>query len=231
MRPRFAFRCPSKQREQGMPDARCTRGLVCKTGNEKRTRAYRFSGGNPTFPAQWLYGLCRDLPGDEFVLSPSSADMDCLSPVGPTRLRRLSTSNGCQNHTVLPYATTPFVCAPFAAHGSFANPPCDHITRLTPPRPPHPIPTFGDDGQRPFLGDRMAGVLKMICPTAKAKICPSGCFAAARQGWPPRLPHGEERVGGAIALPTRVSNHRAQSPAAILRDAAQRGAAPQDEDR
>jgi hypothetical protein len=25
-------------------------------------------------PAQWLYGLCRALPGDEFVLSPSPAD-------------------------------------------------------------------------------------------------------------------------------------------------------------
>src|SRR3981189_1170119 len=33
-------------------------------------------------------------------------------PVGPTRLRQLDTSNGCRNHTVLPYATTPFVCAP-----------------------------------------------------------------------------------------------------------------------
>jgi hypothetical protein len=43
----------------------------------------------------------------------------------------------------------------------------------------NPIPTFGDDGQRPFLGDRMAGVLAMICPTAKAKFCPTGCFVAA----------------------------------------------------
>jgi hypothetical protein len=46
-----------------MPDARCTRGLVCKTVRKKRTRAYRFSGGNPTFPAQWLDGLWRALPG------------------------------------------------------------------------------------------------------------------------------------------------------------------------
>jgi hypothetical protein len=36
------------------------------------------------------------------------------------------------------------------------TPPCDPIARTMPPRPPHPIPTFGDDGQRPFLGDRMA---------------------------------------------------------------------------
>jgi hypothetical protein len=34
-----------KQRAQGRPGARCTRGLVCKLHKEKRTRAYRFSGG------------------------------------------------------------------------------------------------------------------------------------------------------------------------------------------
>src|ERR1700716_2276976 len=31
-----------------------------------RTRAYRFSGNTPASPAQWLYGLWRDLLGDEF---------------------------------------------------------------------------------------------------------------------------------------------------------------------
>ena len=38
---------------------------------KKRTRAYRFSGCTPAFPAQWLYGLCRALPGDQALLSPS----------------------------------------------------------------------------------------------------------------------------------------------------------------
>src|SRR5712672_4276250 len=33
-RPRFACRCPSNWREQEMPDARCTRGPVCKMGKE-----------------------------------------------------------------------------------------------------------------------------------------------------------------------------------------------------
>src|ERR1700730_2205898 len=33
--PSFAFRFPSKKREQGMPDARCTRGLVCKYVRKK----------------------------------------------------------------------------------------------------------------------------------------------------------------------------------------------------
>ena len=36
-----------------------------QNGKRKRTRAYRFSGGTPTFPAQWFYGLLRALPGDQ----------------------------------------------------------------------------------------------------------------------------------------------------------------------
>ncbi len=79
--PRFSFRCPSKvKREQGMPGARCTRGLVCKFVRRMRTRAYRFSGGNPAFPAQWVYGLCRALPGDEFVLVTVAADLRLTRP-------------------------------------------------------------------------------------------------------------------------------------------------------
>src|SRR6266404_5201535 len=70
---------------------------VVTTGTAEITRHSR---------TQWFYGLFRALPGDEFVLSPSSADMACLSPVGPTCLREFNTSNGCQNHTALPYANS-----------------------------------------------------------------------------------------------------------------------------
>ena len=52
------------QRAQGRPGARCTRGLVCKLVKERRTRAYRFSGSTPAFPAQWFDGLLRALPGE-----------------------------------------------------------------------------------------------------------------------------------------------------------------------
>jgi hypothetical protein len=43
-----------QQRAQGKPGARCTRGLACKNCAKKRTRAYRFSGSSPAFPAQWF---------------------------------------------------------------------------------------------------------------------------------------------------------------------------------
>jgi len=57
-----------------MPGARCTPRSRVQKCVKKRTRAYRFSGNTPAFPAQWFYGLCRALPGDEFVLSPSPAN-------------------------------------------------------------------------------------------------------------------------------------------------------------
>jgi hypothetical protein len=45
MCPRFACRCPSKEREQGTPGARCTRGLVCKI---VRKNAHEHTGSAET---------------------------------------------------------------------------------------------------------------------------------------------------------------------------------------
>src|ERR1700674_1538522 len=104
-------------------------------------------------------------------------------PVGPTRLRQLDTSNGCRNHTTSPYAATSFVCAPFDRSRVWLNPkPALQFTcapNAAASTASHP--NVRDDGQRPFLGDGMAGVLEVICPTAKAKICPSCYFVAAHQ--------------------------------------------------
>ena len=51
-----------KQRAQGMPGARRTHCLACKT---KKTHAgqHRYAEITPALPAQWLYGLLRALPG------------------------------------------------------------------------------------------------------------------------------------------------------------------------
>src|SRR3954470_16465190 len=94
-----------------MPGARRTRGLVCKMHKGKRTRAYRFSGNTPAFPAQWLYGLCRALPGDEFFVVTVACGLRFVwARLGRRISARLSISNGCQDHTVLPYASALFVC-------------------------------------------------------------------------------------------------------------------------
>src|SRR6185295_9412088 len=62
------------ERAQGRPGARCTLGLVCNMHKGVRTRAYRSSGEHPAFPAQWLDGLWRALPGAEFLWPPSLPD-------------------------------------------------------------------------------------------------------------------------------------------------------------
>jgi hypothetical protein len=59
-----------QRREQGMPDARCTRGLVCKMYEKKTHTSIQGSGEHPTFPAQWLYGLSRAHPGVSGFLAP-----------------------------------------------------------------------------------------------------------------------------------------------------------------
>ena len=70
-----------------MPGARCTRGLVCEVHKRKCTRAYRFSGGNPAFPAQWFYGFLRALPGDRLSCHRHLADI-ALDPNGSMRNRK-----------------------------------------------------------------------------------------------------------------------------------------------
>src|SRR4030088_1404832 len=106
-----------------MPGARCTRGLVCKIVRKKRTRAYR--------SAEALRHPLRNGFTAYIALS-SATNSSChrrrrisgLFESGRARkdLRELDTSNGCQDHTVLPYASAPFVCALLLAHG---NPPCE----------------------------------------------------------------------------------------------------------
>src|SRR4029077_17335196 len=63
---------------------------------------------HPAFPhANGFNGFLRALHGDEFLFVTVVGGLKgCLSPVGPTCLRRLDISNGCQDHTTSPYAAT-----------------------------------------------------------------------------------------------------------------------------
>jgi hypothetical protein len=80
-----------KKGEQGRPGARCTRGLACNCAQRTRTRAYRFSGNTPAFPAQWLYGLLRALPGERLFCHRRRRDT-ALDPIGSMRNRQLDAS-------------------------------------------------------------------------------------------------------------------------------------------
>ena len=60
------------QKKEGAGKTGCAlhpRSRVQCASQEMRTRAYRFSGNTPAFPAQWLYGLYRALPGESEPLA------------------------------------------------------------------------------------------------------------------------------------------------------------------
>jgi hypothetical protein len=118
-------------------------------GRRKRTRAYRFSGGTPTFPAQWLYGLYRALPGRAGLV---------VTVAGGIASANLTPASGRQDHTTSPYAApsplpptgempielkgegleTPVVCANVGP--LTGEPALRSRSRPTPLRPPHPTP-------------------------------------------------------------------------------------------
>ena len=62
------------------------------------------------------------------------------------------------------------------------KPPCEHTSRPTPSRPPHPIPTFGDDGQRPFLRGQDGVSRKDDLPDGESEILPDGLICRIPSG-------------------------------------------------
>src|SRR5438552_17593289 len=74
-----------------MPDARCTRDLVCNVHKEVRTRAYR-AAENIRHP-----------------LRNGFTAYNALSPVSHALLPPQTPTSGRQDHTSLPYASVPFV--------------------------------------------------------------------------------------------------------------------------
>ena len=70
-RPRFAFRCPSKN--EGAGNAGCALHPRSRVQNcaKKTHTSIQGSGEHPTFPAQWLYGLYAFSPAIRICLSPS----------------------------------------------------------------------------------------------------------------------------------------------------------------
>ena len=169
-----------KQRAQGKPGAHDTRSRA-----QECTRRTAGAPEHPAFPAQWFIGLCRALPGAEFLWPPSLTDWRLIEgPVGPDNLHQLDTSNGCQDHTVLPSAASsshtprPARMLPeevsteaFKRRSSARVAPAHGRPALrTHPAPDAAAstatrPNVRDDGQRPSSRDRTAGVVGLIWVT------------------------------------------------------------------
>ncbi|MET3841241.1 hypothetical protein ABIE49_003319 [Bradyrhizobium sp. OAE829] len=97
--PEVCWKLPAlfKQRAQGRPGARCTRGPVCGLHKTKCTRAYRAAENTRPSLRNGFTAYAVISPETSSWLTPSL-------PFPLALLRQLDTCNGCQDHTVLPYA-------------------------------------------------------------------------------------------------------------------------------
>src|SRR6185312_7703932 len=99
-----------------------------------------------------------------------------FDPVGSKGHRRLGTSNGCQDHTVLPYARNVVRPARLESLTRF-NPPCDPFARRR--SRVHHIPSrVRDDRETPLLPERDGDLKPLIWGRCEAQSCPS-CHCAA----------------------------------------------------
>ena len=95
IRPSFTNSSAPKKRGRREDRVRAAPAVSrAKVANKKRTRAYRFSGSSPAFPAQWFYSLYRALPGETWLAchrrrADTSAQLDtCHRGVRTTRFCR-----------------------------------------------------------------------------------------------------------------------------------------------
>ena len=116
-------------------------------------------------------------------------------------LRRLDTSNGRQNHTLLPYALAPFVLR--AGESLTSELALQHRFAPTLLRPPHPYPTFVTTRDRPSYRERMGRAGSPDLPDGTSGILPVGLICrrpvgriGARRVAPRRGPLGVIRRDG-----------------------------------
>jgi hypothetical protein len=88
-----------------MPGARCTRSLACESKKHTSVVTTGSDGFNRHSLRNGFNGLFRALPDERILVVTVVGGLRFRqNPVGPTCLRQLGTSNGCQDHTTLPSA-------------------------------------------------------------------------------------------------------------------------------
>jgi hypothetical protein len=137
MRPGFAWDCSPRKTSRGRRESRmrAAPAVSCAKENRKRTRAYRFSGGNPAFPARW--GTAYS------ALSPVTGYLATVAAwIFP---RDLTPASGRQDHTASPSAPPALLCRRPRVH-------------RIPPR-------VRDDREPPLSSGETRGVMPVICTT------------------------------------------------------------------
>ena len=101
-----------------MPGACCTRGLVCNSAREEAHTSIQVQSEHSGIPCAVVLRLMARSPWRRIPLASIAGELAALEArSGFANLHRLDTSHGCQDHTVLPYASAPFVLRAMFAHG------------------------------------------------------------------------------------------------------------------
>src|SRR5882757_2269542 len=173
-------------RKEGAGDTGCAlhpRSRV-QIVRRNRTRAYRFSGNTPASPAQWLYGLWRDLPGDEFLFVTVAAGLrqkrpgwiasatDGLTSATDARTTRFcrtqpdfaKRSAGCPLPDEEPYEAG-FSAVRLHTGRSLTETRPATASRADAAASTASPPAHRDDRDPPLLSGETGGVVKVICPT------------------------------------------------------------------
>ena len=132
---------PSRQRAQGMPDARCTRGRLCR--KKAQASATKGTPQQPAFPAQWCYGL--------YVISPVTS---LVATVISGSYRRLSACIGAPGPHDFAVRTTAARRANIAPGAV---------------RPSHPKPHVRDDRETPLWWAGTAETVNVIWGNREAE--------------------------------------------------------------
>src|SRR6478736_3224982 len=106
---------------------------------KKRTRAKQVQTEQSGIPCAMVYGLCRALPGDEFVLSPSLANQGLAEPGWARKTSAsLAPATGVGTTRFCRTRDTSFVLRAAGSLTSLARPATAIAPTLS--RPPHPVP-------------------------------------------------------------------------------------------
>ena len=126
LRPSFAKKT-SRPQFRGRRECRmrAAPAVSCAVCTRSARMSIQGSGEHPTFPAQWLYGLWRDLPGERLFCLRSA--LGSRTPPGA-----LTPASRRRDHTLLPYAKAALVSRNLGVHRNPSN--------------------VRDDGRRPLSG-------------------------------------------------------------------------------
>jgi len=170
-------RCPPKKRAQGMPGAGWHPRSRVQCARESAHTSIQVQPEQPGIPCAMVLRLIPRSPWRRIPFASIAGGLKVLAKPGwiSQNLRRLDASNGRQDHTALPSASTPFVGARLSL--TDLSPPCENLVArpaLCGHRSPHP--TSVTIAIRPSCERGMGGVVRVIWGEREAEYF-------SREGW------------------------------------------------